>query len=91
MPFPSLPVLEFQTREITMKSVRSWMILLVLVGPMAGCGSGGGAATTDGGPPPRPKIPGELSPTEAKAKLREMEKHAPRTRGGVPPRPRVPH
>jgi hypothetical protein len=74
-----------------MKSLRSWMILLILAGPMAGCGSGGGAATTDGTPPPRPSIPGELSPTEAKAKLREMEKNAPKGRRNVPPRPRGAH
>ena len=72
-----------------MLSVRSCVILLVLFGPIAGCGRDANA-TKQGAIPARPVIPGELSPAEAKAKLRETEKrNLSGRRAGVPPRPKT--
>lgn len=72
-----------------MKWLRFWLSPLLLIVPIAGCGSGDSHPASQGGLPARPKIPHELSPAEAKQKLREAETKGPMGRGGAARGPHV--
>ncbi len=67
-----------------MRWLRNGLIFSIVAATGVGCGPVSDSAKPQGTLPSRPSIPGELSPEEARAKLREMEKNpAGRARPGT--------